>query len=208
MPKRTIFIDSRKRDVALYPSASQYVAEIDEVAKNVESVELVLAIYPRTGTDFVVNLDVRELNSRMLTNCKAISTCFTQLPMTQAVNEYTGSDYRSLREFRVPLEKMSKLSITWSDVEGTLYPMGDHVLRFEVVTSERNSVIDTGYVEGIADPTRSGASFFGLGTVYTPTVLYNAYMKKRRSYISEQRTASEISRLDSLYKSLLSACQN
>ena len=214
MPRRTIFVDSRKRDTLLYPSPDQYVAELDEVAKNVESVELVSAIYPQAGTELFVSLDVLELSTRILTNCKGIATSFAQLPMTKAVNEYAASDYRSVREFRVPLEKLSKLSISWSDVDGAPYPMGDHVLRFEVVTSERSSAIDTDYVEGIADYSRdgglgvgAGAAFFGIGLVYTPTALYNAYIKKREAMISDKRGAVEIARADDLYKTLLSQCQ-
>lgn len=204
MPRRTIFVDSRKRDTVLYPSPNQYVAELDEVAKNVESVELVSAIYPQAGTELVVVLDVLELSTRMLTNCKGIAMSFAQLPMTNAINEYAGSDYRSVREFRVPLEKLSKLTISWSDVDGAPYPMGDHVLRFEVVTSERSSAVDTGYVEGIAG---NGAAFFGIGGVSTPTALYNAYIKKREAMISEKRGALEIARADDLYKTLLNQCQ-
>ena len=118
----------------------------------------------------------------------------------------TRGDYRSVREFRVPLEKLSKLTISWSDVDGAPYPMGDHVLRFEVVTSERSSAVDTGYVEGIAGNERGGgvggAAFFGIGGVYTPTALYNAYIKKREAMISEKRGAVEIARADDLYKTL------
>ena len=202
MPRRILFVDSRKRDVLLYPSPDRYVADLDEVAKNVESVELVSAIYPQTGTEMVVNLDVRELSVRLLTNCTAISTSFTLLPMTKPVNEYTGGDYRSVRRFRVPLEKLSKLSIAWSDVEGAPYPMGEHLLRFEVVTSEHNSAIDTGYVEGIAS-----GNAFGLGSNYTPTELYRAYMQKREGMINDKRGASEIGRVDDLYKRLLRECQ-
>ena len=56
------------------------MADLDEVAKNVESVELVSAIYPQAGTELVVVLDVLELSTRILTNCKGIAMSFAQLP--------------------------------------------------------------------------------------------------------------------------------
>ena len=200
MPKRTIFVDSRKRDTFQYPSPGEYVADLQEVAKNVEAVELVMAVFPQAGPDLVVNLDISELNENILTNCGGIGASFAQLPNTKAVNEYTAGELRSMRRFRVPMEKLSKLSIAWTDTDGGVYPMGEHFLRFEIATSERSSAVETGYVEGIAGGSHA---FFGLGEVYTPTELYNAYMTKRRCMISEKRSASEIARADDLYKTLL-----
>lgn len=203
MPKRTIFVDSRKRDLAKFPDPGGYVAELDEVAKNVRSVELVAAVYPRSGADLVVSLDIRELNSRILTNCKGVSSSFAQLPMTRAVNEYTAVDLRCAREFRVPLEKLAKLTVQWTDLDGAAYPMADHFLRFEIETSERSAAMDAGFVEGIADVhSARGAAFFGLGDSYCSTSLYNAYVKKRRALSS----VSEITRADELYKILLKTC--
>ena len=203
MPKRTIFVDSRKRDTFQYPTPGEYVADLYDVAKNVEVVELVMAVYPQAGPDLVVNLDISELNENILTNCEGIGASFTQLPITKAVNEYTGGELRCIRRFRVPMEKLSKLSILWTDTEGAVYPMGEHFLRFEIETSERSSAVDTGYVEGISGGSHA---FFGLGQVYTPTELYNAYMTKRRCMISEKMSAGEIGRADQLYKDLLRKC--
>lgn len=132
-----IFIDSRSRDLATYISPSQYVIEFDNVLKNVISVELVHALYGKTGLDDEVytNMHIEELNPNVISHINASKGAYTQLPFYTATNDryqYNNQLYTSIRKFEKPLMKLSKLSITFLDKDGKLFPITDHVLRFEV----------------------------------------------------------------------------
>lgn len=133
-----IFVDSRYRDLSAFISPSQYVIDFDTVFKNVLSVELVYAMYGKSGqnTEKYVNLCVEELTPNIISNQGASSAAFTQLPFyshnDDNLYQYDKQNYSSLRKFETPLMKLSKLSITFLDKDKKIFPMTDHILRFEV----------------------------------------------------------------------------
>lgn len=205
MPQHALFIDSRKRDTGRYPDPNSYVVDFEDYFKNVQSVELVHAVYPRLGTEYIVNLFIDELNSRMYSNCDSITDSFAQLPLTEPLNVYHGGTlhFRSRKTFRVPLEKLTRLTIRFTDVDGAPYAMLDHQMRFVVTTADRHSAIDTGYVERLAEPMGPGAAILGLGSMYTENDLHNAYTNKCQMYLAEQRSSAELEQLTAVYQRLL-----
>ena len=142
-----IFIDSRYRDTTTYISPSQYVVSFDNVFKNVITVELVHAIYGRSGqeTEKYVNLHVEELSPNIVANHNASMGAFTQLPFyneNNSVYEYNKQMFSSIRKFEKPLMKLSKLSITFADKDKKIFPIADHILRFEVTCFRMNDNIE------------------------------------------------------------------
>lgn len=131
-------IDSRRRDRCLFPDASNYVVDFDRVFKNVVSVELVYAVYPKFGDEDYVNLYIDELVPNMVSNCVQIGGSFTQLPLLRPKNEYTCDQYRSIKVFGSPLSKLAKFSIRFMGYDGNYYPIREHMLRFEIVTMKFN----------------------------------------------------------------------
>lgn len=142
-----IFIDSRYRDTSTYISPSQYSINFENVFKNVITVELVHAIYGRSGqdTEKYVNLYIEELSPNIVANYNAGMGAFTQLPFYNAINnlyEYNKQSYSSIRKFEKPLMKLSKLSITFADKDKKIFPITDHILRFEVTCFRMNDNVE------------------------------------------------------------------
>ena len=142
-----VFIDSRYRDTSTYISPSQYAISFENVFKNVITVELVHAIYGRSGqdTEKYVNLYIEELSPNIVSNYNAGMGAFTQLPFYNPVNnlyEYNKQSYSSLRKFEKPLMKLSKLSITFADKDKKIFPITDHILRFEVTCFRMNDNVE------------------------------------------------------------------
>ena len=205
MPRHVVFIDSRHRDTASYPDPNHYVIHLDDTLRNVDSVELVFAVVYKFGTEDVVNLFIDEIPNRIYSNAQAVTDAFTQLPLVHYVNEYHGgyNSYQSYKKFRVPLERLTRLTINFKDSSGLLVKMLDHILRFEIKTLERQGSIDTHYVERLAEPLHPGRALLGLGESYTTRDVHNAYANKRRLYQHEQRSAAELQRLEKIYKQVL-----
>lgn len=140
-----VFIDSSHRDVSTHISPAQYIIDFDTVFKNVISVELVHAIYnkPNENDDLYVNLHIEELSPNITSHMNASKGAFTQLPFVNKKDdmyEYnTRTSYQSVRKFDKPLMKLSKLSITFLDSQRRLFPITNHILRFEVVCFKMNS---------------------------------------------------------------------
>lgn len=142
-----IFVDSRYRDTSTYISPSQYIISFENVFKNVITVELVHAIYGRSGqdTEKYVNLYIEELSPNIVSNHNAGMGAFTQLPFYNSVNdlyEYNKQLYPSLRKFEKPLMKLSKLSITFTDKDKKIFPITEHILRFEVTCFRMNDNVE------------------------------------------------------------------
>lgn len=125
-------VDSIFRDRTKFPSASEYVVMFDSVFQNVVHVELVFAIYEKTGTENYVNLHIEELSPNLIANSNFISGSFCQLPLVTNVNTYNTSLYKCIKTFEKPLAKLAKLHIKFIDSTGKIYPMRDHFLKFEV----------------------------------------------------------------------------
>lgn len=142
-----IFIDSRYRDKTTHISPSQYVIDFENVFKNVISVELVHAIYGKTGLvdEKYVNLHIEELNPNVISHINSSKGAFSQLPFYKAENDlyqYDKQSYQSIRKFDKPLMKLSKLSFTFLDKDDKLFPMTEHMLRFEVTCFKLNENIE------------------------------------------------------------------
>lgn len=139
-----VFIDSSQRDTSTHITPSQYIIDFDTVFKNVISVELVHALYSKNeaNNDIYVNLHVEELNPNITSHMNASKGAFTQLPFhknTDGMYEYNSkTKYSSIRRFDKPLMKLSKLSITFLDKQQRLFPITEHILRFEVVCFKMN----------------------------------------------------------------------
>jgi hypothetical protein len=129
---KNIGVDSKYRDLAKFPTDSEYTVYFDSTFQNVVSVNLVFAVYEKTGTDLFVNLHIEELSPNLIANSNHISGSFCQLPMTTAFNTYDTSMYRCVKYFEKPLAKLSKLSIKFIDSAGKIYPMSSHFLKFEI----------------------------------------------------------------------------
>ena len=187
MPRHVLLVDSRKRDPARLRDPNHYVVDFEDVFRNVESVELVHAVYHKFGTENLVNLRIDELNNRIFSNCHAVTDSFTQLPLVNYVNEYNGgvTHFQSYRRFRVPLEKLARITVRFTDLDGVPYKMLDHQMRFVIRTAERHTAVDTGYLERLVEPLRPGAAVLGLGASYTEADLNNAYANKCQLYLAE-----------------------
>ena len=129
---KNIGVDSRHRDLAKFPTSSQYTVYFDNVFQNVVSVSLVFAVYEKTGTELYVNLHIEEMSPNLISNSNHISGSFCQLPMTEALNTYDTSMYKCIKHFEKPLAKLSKLTLKFINSKGELHPMRDHFLKFEI----------------------------------------------------------------------------
>jgi hypothetical protein len=205
MPSYVLLVDSRKRNLTAYPDPNHYAVDFEETFRNVESVELVHAVYEKFGTENVICLFIDEIGNRMISNCHAVTDSFTQLPLVNYINEYSGgyAHYRSIKSFPTPLEKLARLVIRFTDLDGVPYKMLDHQMRFVVRTSERNTAVDSGYIERLVEPLRPGAALLGLGNAYTEADLRNAYVNKWQLFMAEQRSSAEIEQLAYIYRDLL-----
>jgi hypothetical protein len=144
--RKTIVVDSRQRDRRAYPHSNQYTVKLTERLNNVESIELVYAIYPTLGNESYVNLFVSELEDRgsiVTLDSSEVRGAFTQLPLLHPINEYTPArHYRSISTFKIPLARLDRLTLRFTDAFGNLYPVNDHLLRFEAVCDERQRIFD------------------------------------------------------------------
>jgi hypothetical protein len=144
-----LFVDSNYRDKGVHISPSQYIIDFDTVFKNVISVELAHALYGKTGSgsnnDTYINMHIEELNPNITSHINASKGAFTQLPLYDPrdnMYEYNKTRFQSIRRFDKPLMKLSKVSITFLDKEGKLYPITEHTLRFEVTCFRLNENIE------------------------------------------------------------------
>lgn len=151
---RTIVVDSRKRDLAASPRPDSYSVKLSEELRAVESLELVYALYPAAGQDAYAHLFVAEAEDRgsvVALDASEVSGALAQLPLLAPVNEYTPvRHYRALAVFRVPLARLSKLTVRFADAFGQPYPFQDHLLRFEAVCGERHRDGESDLVQRLA----------------------------------------------------------
>lgn len=137
-------IDSRSRNKNVYPDASRYAVNIATPFKNVVKVELANAIYERNGQENFVYLNIDELDGNLETNNNEVRGSFTQLPLLHSVNNYNSgiTHFRSVRLFERPLARLARMSISFLNHDGSLYPMQDHALRFEITTCKNDASIE------------------------------------------------------------------
>ena len=131
--KNYILIDSRDRDVKIYKEPDSYVIKLNDVIKNLFSVKLVYALYPKHGTEFYTNLYIEEFSPNAISNNQYLVESFTQLPMMSYYNEYKSELSDKIGKFyEQPIPKLSKLTIRFQSYDGTTTVMGDHLLKFEI----------------------------------------------------------------------------
>jgi hypothetical protein len=65
-------------------------------------------------------------------NNSNLSNAFTQLPLTNSANEYTRNIYRSYKRFHPPRAKLDRLTISFTNQDGTDADFKDHYMRFEI----------------------------------------------------------------------------
>lgn len=147
-------MDSRKRDMSTSPSPDSYSIKLSEELRAVESLELVYALYSAAGTDSYAHLFVSEAEDRgsvVALDASEVSGALAQLPFLAPVNEYTPArQYRAIAVFRVPLARLSKLTVRFADAFGNPYPFLDHLLRFEAVCGERHRDGESDLVQRLA----------------------------------------------------------
>ena len=131
--KNYILIDSRDRDMNIYKEPDNYVIKFNDVIKNLFSVKLVYALYPKHGTEFYTNLYIEEFSPNAISNNQYLAESFTQLPMMSYYNEYKSELSDKIGKFyEQPIPKLSKLTIRFQSYDGTTTVMGDHLLKFEI----------------------------------------------------------------------------
>ena len=147
-------VDSRRRDLSSSPLPEAYSVRLSEELRAVESLELVYALYPSAGPGAYANLFVAEAEDRgsvVALDGTEVSGAIAQLPMLSPMNEYTPArHYRALTVFRVPLARLSKLTVRFADAFGQPYPFQDHLLRFEAVCGERHRDGESDLVQRLA----------------------------------------------------------
>lgn len=126
-----LMIDSRDRDMRSYPEPNRYVVNLHDVLKNVVSVDLIYALYPKHGTEFYVNLNIDEVEPSNVGPNTHLLKAFTQLPLVSHINEIKN-ELRTLVELQRPIAKLAKFTISFTDHMGQLYDMSEHLLRFEI----------------------------------------------------------------------------
>jgi hypothetical protein len=126
-----LMIDSRDRDMRLYPEPNRYVVDLYDVLKNVVSVDLIYALYPKHGTEFYVNLNIDEVEQSNVGPNTHLLKAFAQLPLVSHINEIKN-ELRTLVELQRPIAKLAKFTISFTDHTGQLYDMSEHLLRFEI----------------------------------------------------------------------------
>jgi len=131
--KNYILIDSRDRDTNIYKEPDSYVIKFNDVIKNLFSVKLIYALYPKHGTEFYSNLFIEEFSPNAISNNQYLAESFTQLPMMSYYNEYKSELSDKIGKFyEQPIPKLSKLTIRFQSYDGTTTMMGDHLLKFEI----------------------------------------------------------------------------
>jgi hypothetical protein len=131
-----VVIDSRFRDVTKYPNPSNYVLDLSYVFKNVVSITLTYAIYDKDQNTVLsipyVNMYIDEVTPNTISSSQYITRSFTQLPLTTNTNIFDSSMFKVTRVFEKPMSKLAKLTFVFMDSFGNVYPMRDHLLRFEI----------------------------------------------------------------------------
>jgi hypothetical protein len=173
-------IDSRDRNATIYKEPNQYVIFMNDIIKNVISVKLVYAMYPKHGNEFYTNLHIDEFSYNAEANNQHLRHAFTQLPTLHYVNEYKPETGDGLgKNFDQPISKLSKFTISFIDYDGSLTIIGEHLLKFEI----RHYVYD-GNPEMNTTLTNP-SNIFNLPVKYTSKDLNIAYKKIRKEATSE-----------------------
>lgn len=192
-----VTIDSRFRDMSIFPTTASYIVPFEDVFKNVISVELVYALYERPGNAAYMkyaSLFIDELSGNTIGNGNAINGAFTQLPITDgSMNRsviYTRKIFRSIKVFQLPLSKLSRFTIRFINFEEQPLIMSEHLLRFEITCLKTISTPewrDMNVVSNSVNMFKSTSSWnpkqiLGLGDSYKEEDLKKAFVRKAKTY--------------------------
>lgn len=130
--KKYFIIDSRERNIDVYPDPNNYVINIESTLRNVISVELLYAIYVKNGTEFYVNLQIDELMNDTISTSTEAKKAFVQLPLLEYYNEFTSHRTSAYKEFIQPLSKLNRFTISFKNFQGEYHSIGDHFMKFEI----------------------------------------------------------------------------
>lgn len=157
-----VCIDSRDRDVSLFPDPSSYVVPFSSTLLSVLDVELVYAQYTilQSSTDsvgryIVLVIDECSPNNVVSNASRLPADAFTCLPTTgssgSGLLEYSSrSTFRSVKRFAPPRAKLDRLSLRFFGADGrpAAGVLGEHMLRFEVRAAPyRQDLVDRGDVD-------------------------------------------------------------
>ena len=192
--KNYILIDSRDRDVKIYKEPDSYVIKLNDVIKNLFSVKLIYALYPKHGTEFYTNLYIEEFSPNAISNNQYLVESFTQLPMMSYYNEYKSELSDKIgKYYEQPIPKLSKLTIRFQSYDGSTTVMGDHLLKFE---------IEYYIYDGTPELNKINSKIFNLPN--------SAYSKKdlNREYKRLRKNAQSDEEIDTLKKEYLRLIDN
>jgi hypothetical protein len=131
--KNYILIDSRDRNLTIHPEPNTYVLKLNDVVKNIFSVKLVYALYPKHGNEFYTNVHIEEFAPNAISNNQYLMESFTQIPMMNYYNEYKSELSDKIgKYFELPIPKLTQLTIKFINYGGELAVMGEHFLKFEI----------------------------------------------------------------------------
>lgn len=193
-----IVIDSRDRNRMTHPNANDYVFILDDVIKNVSSVELVYAVYMKFDTETYVNLHIDEFAPNAIANNRILRDSFAQLPLINHMNEYTPNRFRSVKEFRNPISKLGRLTIKFYKHDGSLCDINEHLLRFEIKYYVYDGQVDTN------DHLKNSLN---LPPNFTKRMLNDEYYTKKNK-CQDDEAREELKKQYVYYKGLLTANKN
>jgi hypothetical protein len=85
--KHTIIIDSRQRDYTIYPFSNNYLVELMEPHRNVERIELIAAMVPKT------EYNINSENNLLLVTIGGVTSRCTLTPGQYLIGSNTSSNY-------------------------------------------------------------------------------------------------------------------
>lgn len=154
--EHVIYVDSTARDTNLYPNSNSFVVYLTNPIRNVSRVELVSCMLPGIASSQFVTLDIIELRTpthqnankllsvpvssgNSLTTTSVTNFAFATIPIkVSATTEFYNQNYLIKTEYPSRLDRVDKLTISWSNPDGTGIPelnIGPNkfLLRFHTV---------------------------------------------------------------------------
>lgn len=158
--KHCVVVSSNDRDTTQFPNPQYYRVNFDVPYRNVRRVELISAVIPNQANSGsvldqpILNVLVDELNHLDNTSTN-INKAFAVLPLKGAsqntggfIVPELGAVFNMPREYRTPLASLSRLTISITDLNGTLFNFGtdsapptlslQNVLVFRITTLEKS----------------------------------------------------------------------
>ena len=152
--ERYLTISSKDRDIISYPSASNFVINLDQSYRNVCRVELIQAIIPdknNVSSEPYLLLNIKELENTMDSNNKELFEAFSVLQLNEPIvpgtfiQLLTRIHEHVVLNYKTPKANLSKLTISITDADGQIFDFGGNnsILKahqvlfvFKVTTSD------------------------------------------------------------------------